>query len=180
MPTSLQPQVRQRVRILVGLSALLSVWALFQAIPLALLPVLSLVSLLCIPLSLVIGVIRKWQRCAVLTPLMFLTGVCGLVGCMFWEMDYESLNKAASHGNTQWMAQLLDNGHSGPDIVDSHGSSLLMRAAQSGNLDTVVELLRRGARTNYRDGDGDTALTVAERYRHQEIARLLRKAGARR
>ena len=54
-----------------------------------------------------------------------------------------------------------------------------MQAELLAQLWMVKELLLRGARTGYRDGDGDTALSVAIRYKHPECVTLLRDAGAR-
>jgi Ankyrin repeats (3 copies) len=59
-----------------------------------------------------------------------------------------------------------------------HGSSLVMLAAQYGNAEVLRYLLDKGARMDFADDDGDTALMMADRYGKTECARLLRQAGA--
>jgi ankyrin repeat protein len=42
----------------------------------------------------------------------------------------------------------------------------------------VELLLRKGADVDARDKDGDTALTMAEKKKHSEIVKILKKYGA--
>ena len=115
---------------------------------------------------------------ALLAGIFSFAGVCAVA---FVETgDQDLVCDYARHGSTQSLIEWLDKGCHGPDVVNTHGSSLLMLAAQYGHTDTVRELLRRGALTDYRDFDGDTALMMARRYGHNEIVALLQAAGARR
>ena len=45
-------------------------------------------------------------------------------------------------------------------------------------LNVVQELLAKGADVNAKDKDGDTALSVAKKNGHSDVAQLLIKAGA--
>ncbi|WP_395088550.1 ankyrin repeat domain-containing protein [Armatimonas sp.] len=148
---------------------------MFATVPLALIRVIYLLSIFALPLALVIRICFK--RLAGLALGLILFAPFGFVGTMIWESGDEMCHKAARNGSVEWLRTVLTGG---PDVVDTHGNSLLMKAAQYGHTGMVRELLKRGARTNYRDGDGDTALTSAERHGHAECARLLRAAGAHR
>ena len=57
----------------------------------------------------------------------------------------------------------------------------LMNAAKSGNIAAVRALIKAKADVNYRKpgGDRSSALQFAEEYKHPEIAKILRDAGAR-
>lgn len=142
----------------------------------------SLIALLAsLPVGVALVVTRTYRRCWSIGPVLFVAGIVGFyTSAFFIDTGNEFLDRAARRGLTSWLIQQLDSGHHGPDVVDSHGNSLLMKAAQYGHTEMVRELLKRGARTGYRDGDGDTALSVAIRYKHPECVKLLRDAGARR
>jgi uncharacterized protein len=68
----------------------------------------------------------------------------------------------------------------GADIEhrDAAGSTVLVSAAKSGNVDAVRWLLDHGADMKAKDGRGKTALQWAESNRHEEVADLLRQRGA--
>jgi uncharacterized protein len=152
----------------------------FQVIPLALIRVVYIASLLAFPMALLVGVWLLYGACHKRWLGLFLGLIVftpfGWFGTMVWETGDEMCHKAARNGSVEWLRTVLKGG---PDVVDTHGNSLLMKAAQYGHSEMVRELLRRGARTGYRDGDGDTALSVAIRYKHPECVKLLRDAGAR-
>ena len=173
-PIYTPPQKNSVAWISVALMAMFGV-IFFQTVPLALIRVIYLLSIFALPLALVIRICFK--RLAGLALGLILFAPFGFVGTMIWESGDEMCHKAARNGSVVWLRTVLTGG---PDVVDTHGNSLLMKAAQYGHTEMVKELLRRGARTNYRDGDGDTALTSAERHGHAECARLLRAAGAHR
>lgn len=184
------PKVNSHIKwtwLLATTSLMLTLTLIAQSFPVAGIRVIFLSSLVAIPASLLLWIhsfvvpeqTRKFTKFTAAGLLLF--GPAGLFGTtILWEGSDEFLHRAARRGQTQWLVQLLDSGNHGPDVVDTHGNSLLMKAAQYGHTDTVQELLQRGARTNYRDGDGDTALTIAERYKHLEIVTLLKAAGAHR
>jgi Ankyrin repeats (3 copies) len=151
-----------------------SVVVSFQAIPLALIRVIYLLSVFALPLAFVIRIFLK--RFAGLALGLIVFTPLGFYGTMIWESGDEMCHKAARNGSVAWLNTVLKGG---PDVVDTHGNSLLMKAAQYGHTEMVRELLQRGAHTGYRDGDGDTALSVAIRYKHPECVKLLRDAGAR-
>ncbi|MBB6052512.1 ankyrin repeat domain-containing protein [Armatimonas rosea] len=151
-----------------------------QVFPVALIQVIYIASLLAFPLALLLGVWLLNGACHKRWFGLFLALIVfmpiGFFGTMIWESGDEMCHKAARNGSVEWLRTVLTGG---PDVVDTHGNSLLMKAAQYGHTEMVRELLRRGARTGYRDGDGDTALSVAIRYKHDDCVRLLREAGAR-
>ena len=66
-----------------------------------------------------------------------------------------------------------------PNLTDSFGRTLLMKASQEGNDWKVSRLLKAGAAVNARDKDGWTALMYAVRYQDGiECVNLLINAGA--
>ena len=58
------------------------------------------------------------------------------------------------------------------------GTSVLMQAAASGNVDAVSALLKAGAAVDATDAHGDTALMIAAREGRPEVLRALLAAGA--
>lgn len=60
------------------------------------------------------------------------------------------------------------------DEVDAKGDTPLLRAVRRGQADHVALLLAKGARWDVSGSDGCSALEVAERGKHPEVAELLR------
>ena len=86
---------------------------------------------------------------------------------------------AARGGHTQAVAALL---YSGADVNagnTANGNTALMLAANSGVLSAVRLLLAAGADANARADDGWTALEAAGMIGADEIAAVMRRAGAR-
>ena len=68
---------------------------------------------------------------------------------------------------------------SNPDEKDNSGKTLLMKAAQSGNVEKIRQLLYSNANVNLKDNDGWTALMYAVRYSESyECVEELLQAGA--
>lgn len=68
---------------------------------------------------------------------------------------------------------------SNPDEKDNSGKTLLMKAAQAGNVDKIRQLLYSNANVNLKDNDGWTALMYAVRYSESyECVEELLQAGA--
>ena len=57
----------------------------------------------------------------------------------------------------------------------SPGSTALMYASQKGYVNLVKYLIKHGAKINAKNTNGDTALSIAEKNGHMEIARILRE-----
>ncbi len=81
-----------------------------------------------------------------------------------------------------WVMPLINNAKAllnwGVDTKDECGRTALMRAAFSGDTDTVKTLLGGGANVNAIDIADATALTLATAGGRDEIVQLLREAGA--
>jgi ankyrin repeat protein len=98
------------------------------------------------------------------------------------------LGIAASLGNLEAVTAVLSAGAKVNRASSHGGTTALMDAAASGRLPIVRLLLDRGARVNQHakdssaEGvlDGDTALNLAIRNGHRELAKLLRRRGGRR
>jgi ankyrin repeat protein len=69
----------------------------------------------------------------------------------------EELKTAAMRGDLQRICGLLDEGIP-VDAIDDDGRTVMMHAAGYGHLDTVKELIRRGADPNHTDYQGFCAL----------------------
>ncbi len=68
---------------------------------------------------------------------------------------------------------------SNPDEKDNSGKTLLMKAAQAGNIEKIRQLLYSNANVNLKDNDGWTALMYAVRYSESyECVEELLQAGA--
>ena len=84
-----------------------------------------------------------------------------------------ALSHAVRWGHLQLAEDLLVAG-SDPDMTEhTRGHSLLMMAAEEGNIAMVELLLSFSADPSYQTVLGDTALTVAEARGHQAIARAI-------
>jgi hypothetical protein len=59
-----------------------------------------------------------------------------------------------------------------------HGNNLLLYAATWGQYDVVEYLLKNNADVNIRNEDNDSALTLARKNGHSDVAVLLRQYGA--
>ncbi|KHJ84050.1 ankyrin repeat protein [Oesophagostomum dentatum] len=80
---------------------------------------------------------------------------------------------AVWNGHIEMAAYLLETVGVNPNSVDEQGASALSVAAQLGNRDMVVLLLRMGAEPSLKDLDGRTALDVATMYGHETIRAVL-------
>ena len=92
------------------------------------------------------------------------------------QRNMTALSHAVRWGHLQVAEDLLVAG-SDPSITEhTRGHSLLMMAAEEGNIAMVELLLSFSADTSYRTVLGDTALTVAEARGHQAVVRLIIKS----
>ncbi|VDM65535.1 unnamed protein product [Strongylus vulgaris] len=89
---------------------------------------------------------------------------------------------AVWNGHLEMAAYLLETVGVNPNSVDEQvgpyiflfeGASALSVAAQQGNREMVVLLLRMGAEPSLKDLDGRTALDVATMYGHETIRAVL-------
>ncbi|CAJ0598062.1 unnamed protein product [Cylicocyclus nassatus] len=80
------------------------------------------------------------------------------------------------NGHLEMAAYLLETVGVNPNSVDEQGASALSVAAQQGNREMVVLLLRMGAEPSLKDLDGRTALDVATMYGHETIRAVLQSA----
>merc|ERR1711871_1721844 len=64
------------------------------------------------------------------------------------------------------------------DTTDDHGSTLLMLACQQGNKRIAKFLLRRGAKLNYQNLNGNTCLHYCYEYKLDELAEYMKSKGA--
>jgi hypothetical protein len=64
------------------------------------------------------------------------------------------------------------------DTTDDHGSTLLMLACQQGNKRIAKFLLRRGAKLNYQNLNGNTCLHYCYEYKLDDLAEYMKSKGA--
>lgn len=87
------------------------------------------------------------------------------------------LHRAARQGDVAALKSQLQRG-ADPNAKDAAGRTLLMDAVEQGQLDAAKLLIQSGADLNVRTRLG-TALEMAERGGHGDVAAALREAGAR-
>lgn len=87
-----------------------------------------------------------------------------------------SNRKVAKRGNKDVVEALLAKG--AELSVDSDGNTVLMIAALWNNKEVVELLLTKVADIKAKNNKDETVLTIAKNKGHQEIVRLLKKAGA--
>jgi ankyrin repeat protein len=84
-------------------------------------------------------------------------------------------------GHLEMVRALLDNG-ANMNLVDQHGWTALMFAADKGDVRAAHALISRGADPDVRNEAGETALTIASKRGYKQIVQVLkeRKAALRR
>jgi len=82
---------------------------------------------------------------------------------------------AACSGRTDALRTLVAKGAK-VNAKDSHGWTPLMCAADLGHIDTVRALLEKGGDVHVRDKDGNSAQSLAKKYKYDDIVALLRNA----
>jgi ankyrin repeat protein len=100
------------------------------------------------------------------------------------KMTVADLGEAAiiaAHANRANVIRAVKPLRAQVNFVDRHGMTPLQYAASIdyGDLDMIDALLDAGAEIKARNRDGATALALARKYGHTEIAKALEKAGAR-
>jgi ankyrin repeat protein len=100
------------------------------------------------------------------------------------ELENQLL-EAIKRGDISSVRLLLDKGANVNALVKEPGSehTALRMAAFHGNMGLVWLLIEKGARLNMKDDNGDTALSIAEKYESHdgphETVRMLKAAGLR-
>ena len=103
-----------------------------------------------------------------------------------------NVNATDVHGDTALMEACREGHLNIVELLIEHGANLnaavnvgvgqgytpLIYAAESGHVNVVKCLLKHDANINAKK-DGDTALIIAEKNGHMDVARILREAGAR-
>ena len=89
----------------------------------------------------------------------------------------EGVFALAREGQTAQLGEMIDAGVP-IDIRNDRGDTLLIVAAYQEHLDTVVELLRRGADTAVVNAMGQTAISCAVFRNNEEVLQTLLDAGA--
>jgi ankyrin repeat protein len=100
------------------------------------------------------------------------------------KMSAADLGEAAviaAHANRANVVRAVKQLQAHVNYVDRHGMTPLLYAASIdyGDTKTINALLEAGADINARSRDGATALGLARKYGHTQIAKALEKAGAR-
>lgn len=92
---------------------------------------------------------------------------------------YTSMVTAIAQGNVAMLDVVLSKTAASVNASGRNGNNLLLYAAMWGQYDTVLYLLKNGADVSVRNEDGDSALTLARKNGHSNVAVLLREYGAR-
>jgi len=90
---------------------------------------------------------------------------------------YEDMEEALISGDTPWAIQLINRGMD-VNSVDVLGNTLLMQTVQRSNMDFFDYLLKRRARINSRNRNGETALSLAAYKGKLPFVKRLVEAGA--
>ncbi|QLH50761.1 MAG: ankyrin repeat domain-containing protein [Candidatus Accumulibacter cognatus] len=90
---------------------------------------------------------------------------------------YEDMEEALISGDTPWAIQLINRGMD-VNSVDALGNTLLMQTVQRSNMDFFDYLLKRRARINSRNRNGETALSLAAYKGKLPFVKRLVEAGA--
>lgn len=90
---------------------------------------------------------------------------------------YEDMEEALISGDTPWAIQLINRGMD-VNSVDALGNTLLMQTVQRSNMDFFDYLLKRRARINTRNRNGETALSLAAYKGKLPFVKRLVEAGA--
>ncbi|MBL8396951.1 MAG: ankyrin repeat domain-containing protein [Candidatus Accumulibacter sp.] len=90
---------------------------------------------------------------------------------------YEDLEEAMISGDTPWAIRLIESGL-GINAVDALGNTLLMQSVQRDNASLFDYLLKKRARLNSRNRNGETALSLAAYRGKLDFAQRLVEAGA--
>jgi len=90
---------------------------------------------------------------------------------------YEDMEEALISANTSWAIQLINRGMD-VNSVDATGNTLLMQSVQRDNMDLFDFLLKRRARLNTRNRNGETALSLAAYQGKLPFVTRLVEAGA--
>ncbi|MBL8395593.1 MAG: ankyrin repeat domain-containing protein [Candidatus Accumulibacter sp.] len=90
---------------------------------------------------------------------------------------FEDMEEALISGDTAWAIQLINRGMD-VNSVDAAGNTLLMQSVQRENMDFFDYLVKRRARLNTRNRNGETALSLAAYKGKLPFVRRLVEAGA--
>ncbi len=90
---------------------------------------------------------------------------------------YEDMEEALISGDSAWAKQLVNRGMD-VNSVDTAGNTLLMQAVVRDNTEFFDFLLKRRARINTRNRNGETALSLAAFHGRLYYAQKLVEAGA--
>ena len=93
------------------------------------------------------------------------------VNDLSWE--HGILIEPAKNGHTEIIQLLINAGANVNAPFRYYYSNALIEAARNGHTDTVETLITAGADVNSKDFDGDTALTLANKYQYTAIIELL-------
>jgi ankyrin repeat protein len=85
------------------------------------------------------------------------------------------LHVAAFHGQLEVCRLLLDNGANINAVTSRKMNTPLHSAAENGHLSVVQLLVQRGADTGYRNGDGETASSLARGKGHSHVSNWLHR-----